>query len=440
VKASLTSDAAAASGDVSSLVEHLFRHEAGKMVSILTRIFGLEHLNLAEDVVQEALSRALKTWPFYGVPSNPSAWLMRTARNLALDVVRRQKVFRDKEAEIVELIERPSAAPDDIVFSEHEITDDRLRMMFVCCHPIVPVEAQLALALNTLCGFSITEISRAFLTSEAAIAKRLTRAKQKIRNAGIRFEIPTGPDLAQRLDAVLETLYLLFNEGYKASSGETLVREDVCQEAIRLTALLAQHAVGNGSATHALLALMLLNSARNRARVDSEGNLLRLQDQDRSCWDQRSIALGMIHLSQSAAGEELTRYHLEAGIAACHCSAPDFASTDWGRILALYDRLIALDKSPIIALNRAVAVANVQGPAAGIAVVEAIKNREQLDSYYLLYAVLGDLELRRGQLATATGYFRQALELTDLPSERRFLAKRIDDCTQSSRETSGIAA
>jgi RNA polymerase sigma-70 factor (ECF subfamily) len=422
-----------ATGEISVLVEHLFRHEAGKMVAILTRIFGLEHLSLAEDVVQESLSRALQTWPFYGVPGNPSAWLMRTARNLALDVVRREKVFREKQADIIHLIDRPSLAPDAQVFSEHEISDDRLSMMFVCCHPVIPPEAQLALALNTLCGFSVAEISRAFLTTEAAVAKRLTRAKQKIREAGVRYEIPTGAELARRLDVVLEALYLLFNEGYKASSGERLVREDLCEEAVRLATLLAEHPIGNQPKTHALLALMLLNSARNGARVDNSGNLLRLQDQDRTRWDQRMMARGMVHLAQSAAGEEITRYHLEAGIAACHCAAPVYASTDWPRILALYDQLAAFDNSPVVALNRSVAVANVHGPAAGIEAVEQIRNRPQLDSYHLLYAVLGDFEARRANFSAAVGYFRHALELTELESERRFLMQRIQSCADQKK-------
>src|SRR3954468_22381524 len=336
--------------EVSQVVEHLFRHEGAKMVATLTGIFGVEHLTLAEDVVQEALARALQTWPFYGVPQNPSAWIMRASRNLALDVVRRQKVFRDKEPEIVRLMDRPEASPDEMVILDREIADDRLRMMFVCCHPVVPAEAQVALALNTLCGFSVTEISRAFLTTDAAIAKRLTRAKQKIRDEKIPFEIPAGEELGRRLDVVLTSLYLLFNEGYKASSGEKLVREEICQEAIRLMGLLVEHPSGNRPEAHALLALMLLNAARIPARVDDEGNLLRLQEQDRSKWDKAMIARGMFHFSQSAAGEELTEYHLQAGISAVHCAAENYEATDWGQILAMYDRLIALDNSPVVAL------------------------------------------------------------------------------------------
>jgi RNA polymerase sigma factor (sigma-70 family) len=413
---------------VSDIVEHLFRHEAGKMVAILTGIFGLEHLTLAEDVVQEALVRALQTWPFYGVPDNPSAWIMRTSRNLALDVVRRKKVFQDKEPEIIRLTEEENPAPDAVVFLEQEIADDRLRMLFVCCHPLIPTEAQVALALKTLGGFSVMEISRAFLTSEAAIAKRLTRARQKIREAHIPFEIPAGEELGRRLDGVLQSLYLLFNEGYKASSGDHLVREDVCSEAIRLTSLLAEHPAGNQPRTQALLALMLLNTARIPARQDDEGNLLRLQEQDRTRWNQSMIGRGMLQLAKSAAGNELTEYHLQAGIAACHCAAEDYASTDWRRILSLYDRLITFDDSPIVALNRTVAVAEVEGPQAGITAVRAIKNLQTLDSYYLLHAVLGEFELRLNRPQTAASHFKKSLELAAMKSEQAFLSKRLQAC------------
>src|ERR1051326_8795220 len=257
---------------------------------------------------------------------------MRASRNLALDVIRREKVFRGKEPEIARLIEDSSSASLEAeILLENELGDDRLRMMFVCCHPVIAPEAQVALALRTLCGFSVTEISRAFLTTEAAIAKRLTRAKQKIREARISFEIPLGEELAPRLDGVLQTLYLLFNEGYKASSGQKLVREELCQEAIRLTALLAEHRAGNRPKTHALLALMLLNAARLPARIDENGNMLRLKEQNRSQWNQAMISGGMFHLSNSAAGDEITEFHVQAGIAACHCTAKDYESTDWAR-------------------------------------------------------------------------------------------------------------
>jgi RNA polymerase sigma-70 factor (ECF subfamily) len=413
---------------VSQVVEHLFRHEAGKMVATLTRIFGIEHFTLAEDVVQEALARALQTWPFYGVPKNPAAWIMRASRNLALDVVRRQKVFRDKEPEIIRLMVHENSAPDVAIFPEQEIADDRLRMMFVCCHPLIPAEAQVALALKTLCGFSVTEISRAFLTTDTAIAKRLTRAKHKIRQARIAFEIPAGEELARRLDGVLQSLYLLFNEGYKASSGDKLVREDICAEAIRLTSLLAEHPAGNQPGTHALLALMLLNAARIPARVDDEGNLLRLQEQDRTCWDQPTMARGMFHFAQSVGGDDITAYHLQAGIAACHCAAKDHKSTDWRQILSLYDRLMEFDNSPVVALNRAVAIAQVHGPQAGIDAVDAIQNLPSLKTYYLLHAVLGEFESRLNHAQAAADHFRKSLELAEIKSEQAFLTKRLRAC------------
>jgi RNA polymerase sigma factor (sigma-70 family) len=417
-----------ASPEVSGIVEHLFRHEGAKMVAILTRIFGIEHLNLAEDVVQEALVRALQTWPFYGVPKNPSAWIMRASRNLALDVVRRRKVFQNKQAEITRLMDRDGAAPGEAIFSEDEISDDRLRLMFVCCHPAIPAEAQIALALKTLCGFSVEEISHAFLTTDAGIAKRLTRAKQKIHQARIPFEIPAGKELEQRSDNVLQSLYLLFNEGYKASSGENLVREELCEEAIRLAELLVAHPAGNQPKTHALLALMLLNAARNPTRLDSAGNLLRLQEQDRTRWNKAMIARGMFHFAKSAAGDELSEYHLQAGIAACHCAAKDYESTDWQKILALYDRLAEFDQSPVVALNRAVAIANIRGAKAGLQAVRRIRNLNKLSSYYLLYAVLGEFEMESGNLQTAAEQFRKSFELAETKSERAFLLKRLQRC------------
>jgi RNA polymerase sigma factor (sigma-70 family) len=414
--------------EVSQVVEHLFRREAAKMVATLTGIFGIEHLGLAEDVVQEAMVRALQTWPFYGVPKNPAAWIMRASRNLALDVVRRKKVFRDKEPEIIRLVEQEGASPDLPASLDQKIADDTLRMMFVCCHPMIPPEAQVALALKTLCGFSPAEIAKAFLTTEAAVAKRLTRAKQRIREARVPFEIPSGEDLAGRLDGVLQSLYLLFNEGYKASSGHKLVREETCLEAIRLAGVLAEHPACNRPKTHALLALMLMNAARLPGRLDAEGNLLRLQEQDRSLWDQPMVARGLFHFAQSAAGEGISEYHLEAAIAACHCAARDYASTDWRQILELYDRLIDLDDSPVVALNRAVALAEVHGPKAGMEALNEIQHLPSLETYYLLYAVLGELESRLHHPHSAAVHFRKSLQLAEIKSEQAFLARRLQAC------------
>ncbi len=429
-----TTKSAAASSPVetSRVLEHLFRREAGRLVATLTRIFGIEHLALAEDVVQEALVRALRTWPFYGIPDNPSAWIMQTARNLALDTVRREKIFRDNQMRIISAMPMNQTGPDDPVFLDQEIADDRLRMLFVCCHPLLPPEAQVALALKTLGGLGIAEISRAFLTTDAAIAKRLTRARQKIREAKIPFEIPAVAELPRRMDGVLQTLYLLFNEGYKASSGEELVREELCREAIRLTELLAEHPVGNQPITHALLALMLLNTARLPTRRDDHGNILLLEDQDRSRWDSAMIAKGLSHLVRSAAGQQITTYHCQAGIAACHCAAGDYPSTDWRKILLLYDRMLQFDHSPVVALNRAVVLANVDGPQAGLAAVASIEGLEKLESYYLLYAVRGELQKRSNNLAAAAVEFQTALRLVGTESEKSFMMDRLRACMYNS--------
>lgn len=416
--------------EISRLADHLFRHEAGKLISVLTGLLGIQRLELAEDVVQESLVRALQTWPYYGIPQNPAAWLTQTAKNLALDIIRREKLFNDKQPQIIVFIEQwtEQCDPDDSPAFDTEIKDGRLRLMFACCHPLIPPESQTALALKTLCGFSPAEIANAFLTSEAAIAKRLTRARQRIRELNIAFEIPSGPELAARLDGVLQTLYLLFNEGYKASNGDTLVREDLCTEAIRLTTLLAAHPVGNQACVHALAALMLLNGARLGARTDPEGNILRLKDQDRTRWNQQMIACGMFHLARSAEGDELTAYHLQAAIAACHCTAQDYASTNWPRILELYDRLASLDGSPVVALNRAVAMAQVHGPKAGLSALEAIQDRHSLEPYYLFHAVRAEFAAQLNEFPSAAIHLRKALQLAELKSEQTLLQQRLQEC------------
>ncbi len=420
--------------EISHLADHLFRHEAGKLVSVLTGIFGIDRLQLAEDVVQESLVRALQTWPYYGVPKNPAAWLTQTAKNLALDVIRRERLFYDKQPQIISFIEQWSADSNtgDSASFDSEIKDDRLRLMFACCHPLIPPESQTALALKTLCGFSPAEIAKAFLTTEAAIAKRLTRARQRIRELRVPFEIPAGQESSIRLDGVLQTLYLLFNEGYKASSGESLVRAELCREASRLTTLLAVHPVGNQPRVHALAALMLLNGARLPARTDPKGRILRLEEQDRSSWDKAMIARGMFHLAQSATGTELSEYHFQAGIAALHCAAKDFESTDWRQILSLYDRLIEIDDSPVVALNRAVAMAQVHGPRAGIEAVESIRHQQSLESYYLLYAVLAEFESQLHDFQSAADHLRRAIRLTELKSEQILLSDRLKNCEDRS--------
>lgn len=418
------------SRETARVTEHLFRHEAGKLVAILTRMFGLERLQLAEDVVQEALIRAMQTWPYYGIPDNPAAWITQTAKNLALDILRREQNFRKKEPGIIAFMDQwPIGAPaEKTVVFDTEIADDRLRMMFACCHPVLPTDARVALALKTLCGLGTQEIAAAFLVNEAAIAKRLTRARKAIRDAGVPFEIPHGEALGERLESVENTLYLLFNEGYKASSGDHLLREDLCNEAIRLVELLTAHPSGDTPRTHALAALMLLNAARFPERMGGDGQLLRLQEQDRANWHRGFIARGIYHLGHAAAGKEISPFHIQAGIAACHCAAPDYNATNWSQILALYDQWVLWDRSPVVALNRAVAVSNVHGPQAGKDALESIDNGKPLAGYYLYYAVLGDMEARLQHFDAAAEHFGHAAELTAIESERLFLLKRRDAC------------
>lgn len=412
------------------LVENFFRHEAGRLHGALARRFGVQNLALIEDVVQEALLRALRTWSMGGIPPNPAAWIGRVAHNLALDALRHRGMSAGKEDAIAFHHAQTAAAPaaPDALASadENEIRDDALRLMFVCCHPLLAPDSQVVLALKVLCGFSTAEIARAFLGTEAAIEKQLTRTKQRLRDAGVPFELPEGESLAPRLDGVLATLYLLFNEGYKASSGDRLLREDLCREALRLASLLVAHPAGDTPRAHALLALMLFNSARFPARVDEQGELLRLESQDRSRWDRALIDLGLRHLLAAAEGDALTEYHVQAGIAACHCLAPDSASTDWARILAHYDDLMRIKPSPVVALNRAVAVANLRGPRAGLEAVAAMPDRARLDSHHLVHAVCGELRWRLGEHRAAAESFRRALSLARVGPEQLHLARMLE--------------
>lgn len=412
------------------LTDELFRHEGGRLISVLTGIFGVSRLQMVEDVVQEAMARALKTWPFYGIPANPSAWLIQTGRNLAVDLIRREKRFREKEPELVTYIEQrlPDTDNGTRPMSEDEIQDDRLRLMFACCHPVLPWEMQTALALKVLGGFGVGEIARAFLTTEAAIAKRLTRARQRLQAETVGFEIPSGGDLPPRLDGVLRTLYLLFNEGYKASSGDRTVREELCEEAIRLTSLVAEHPAASHPRAHALLSLMFFNAARLPARVGTGDRIVRLEEQDHDLWNREKIQRGVYHLARASGGDSLSEYHLQAGIAACHCLAPDDASTDWPKILSLYDHLTEIDDSPLVALNRIVALSRVHGPEKAIAELTAILDRGPLESYYLTHAVLGDLERRRDRPAAAVIHFEKALHLAELKPEKAFFARRMREC------------
>jgi len=409
-----------------TLVEHFFRHEAGRLHGALVKLLGVHNLTLAEDIAQEAMLRALRVWSMGGIPPNPSAWITQVAMNLGRDALRHNRMSTGKEPAIVTHMEQVWANPIQAWAAAHEIRDDTLRLMFVCCHPSVAPDAQVVLALKILCGFSTREIAQAHFSSEAAIEKQLTRTKKKIQEAGIGFDIPENENLAPRLDGVLRTIYLLFNEGYKASSGDRLLKDELCQEAIRLGSILAAHPVGNVPRSHALVALMCLNYARFPSRLDEHGSLTRLHDQDRTKWDQAMIERGLSHLVKAADGLDLSEYHLQAGIAACHCVAPDYASTDWHRILQHYDALYRLMPSPIVALNRAVALANAQGPHAGLQAIAEIVDRDRLENNHLFHAVLGELHLRLNNNQTAAESFRRAHELALVGPEQDHLVRMVE--------------
>jgi RNA polymerase sigma-70 factor (ECF subfamily) len=419
----------AVDASVPLLVDHLFRHEAGQVIATLTRLLGPRHLELAEDVVQETLIKALRHWSYHGVPENPAGWIMRVARNNALDLIRRETALRERGAELARaLTERATQAETTPEVLDSLLRDDQLRMIFACCHPALAREAQVALTLKLLCGFEVPEIARAFLAPEPTIAQRLVRAKRTLRASGSALDVPDAAHLSARLDAVLAVLYLLFNEGYSASSGEELIRHEVCLEAIRLTWLVAEHPACDLPRVHALLSLMLLAAARFPARTDAAGELLQLEHQDRARWDRRLIALGMSELERSACGDELSPYHVQAGIAACHALAPSFEATDWGRILADYDALLAIAPSPVVALNRVVALAMVDGPDAGLRAWERLADAPGMARYHLAHATAGWLWERLGNRERARQCYTRARELAPTEPERRFLARRIAAC------------
>ena len=423
----MTGSPADSSRKVSGVADDLFRREGARIIAALTAQLGTHRLQLVEDVVQEALVRALQTWPYRGIPGNPAAWLTQAAKNLALDVLRREQRWHEKESDITAEQERWLSSTEDDHAEAHAITDDTLRMLFVCFHPQLSAEAQTALALRVVCGMSPAEIAAAFLTSEAAIAKRLVRARQRIRELALPFAVPDVSELPSRLDGMLGALYLLFNEGYKASGGDRLVREELCREAIRMTQLLATHPAADEPRTHALLALMCFNASRLPARTDDAGILLRLHEQNRGSWDTSRIQEGMQHLALATQGDTISPYHLEAAIAACHSLATDDASTDWPRILQLYDQLITIAASPVAEMNRAVAISRVHGPERGLAALDAIHDRTPLEAWHLYHAIRGTFAAELGRTAEALTHFKQAGDLAHLPAERDFIARRVQE-------------
>lgn len=406
------------------------------MIAVLTRVFGVHNLALAEDVVQDAFCRALEVWKFRGLPENPSAWLMTAAKNRALDMLRRERTAHTYEPELSRLLgsEWTLTPVFEELFSAQAIKDDELRMMFSCCHPRLAEEAQVGLILHILCGFSVGEIAGAFVTSEAAIEKRITRAKKVLGGSKHLFEIANVSDFSARLPAVRRALYLLFNEGYHGASTESAVRAELCHEAMRLTGLLLEHAPAATPATYALAALMCLHAARLPGRVDASGNLSAFIEQDRSKWDALLVGEGQRLLDLSATGPDLSEYHAEAGIAAIHATAPTVEETDWRSIVSLYDMLMTIRPSPIVALNRAIAVAELQGPERGLQELRAIAGSERLVAYPFYFAALGELELRAGMHDTAREHFRTALALARNPMERRFLDQRLGACEDTAAQ------
>ncbi len=413
---------------VHSLVDNLFRHESGKLISVLTKTFGPKNLELAEDVVQDTLLKALEYWKFHGTPDNPSAWLFTVARNKALDVIRREKHKKEFADDLNALLKSEYSAGITLnhLINENEIQDEQLRMMFVCCHPSLPEEGQVALILKTLCGFSVAEIAKAFLTSEETITKRLYRAREQFRNENIRFEIPQSVDLPARLEGVLTAIYLVFNEGYNSSSHDLIIREDLVEESLRLTHFLISHNTTCQPNALALMALLCFHAARLHSRVDKQKRLLTLRHQDRTKWNRDLIEQGKLFLNQACEGDVASSYHIEAAIVYEHCVASDFASTNWEKILELYDLLFQIKPNAMVALNRAVIIAELQGPNAGLAALEKIENLDAIKNYYLLPAVRGEFYFNTNNKKEALQNWELALTLTSSQAEKELLREKIN--------------
>jgi RNA polymerase sigma-70 factor (ECF subfamily) len=415
------------SADVKAAVDAAFRDEWGRVVATLIRTTG--DWDLAEECAQDAFAMALQRWPRDGIPGRPGAWLTTAARHRAIDVLRRKAVGAAKLREVAVMTEEPgaddaAAGPDD-----SGVPDDRLRLMFTCCHPALALEARVALTLRTLAGLTTAEIARAFLASEPTMAKRLVRAKQKIAHAGIPYRVPPAHLLPERTPGVLAVLYLLFNEGYAATAGADLVRQNLSAEAIRLARILTRLMPDEPEAA-GLLALMLLHDARRSTRVDAAGDLVTLEDQDRSWWDAASIDEGAALLRTALRQGRPGPYQVQAAIAACHATAPAAASTDWGQIAALYGQLLEFMPSPVVELNHAVAVGMASGPADGLSLVEALSAGGRLEGYHLLPATRADFLRRLDRRPEAAAAYTEALNLATTAPERRYLTRRLTELTQ----------
>lgn len=407
-----------------TLVEHFFRHEYGRLVAMLTRRAGVHNIEAVEDAVQSALMTALEAWTISGLPDNPSAWLFRVAYNDLIGALRKQAGRRRLlERHAADLVAGPEGGPE--CFLPGEVQDDLLRMLFVCCDEAIPIESQIVLALKTLCGFGVREIALRLFVSEASVYKRLGRARSRLREAPPGFGDVAVEQYVSRLAAVNTILYLLFTEGYLSCHAETPIRRELCLEAIRLTTVLADHPIGQTPETFALLAIMHLHTARVTGRQDGAGGLLLLEEQDRSRWDRQQIEVGLEWLAKSARGDVLSRYHAEAGIAAEHCLASSFRETRWDKVAEYYRLLERIAPSPIHTLNRAVAVAEWQGSAAGLAVLRSFDPPAWLARSYLWAAVLADLHRRSGNAQTAERHRSEALDLAPTPAVKALLRRRL---------------
>lgn len=410
---------------VAELTEHTFRHEYGRLVAVLTRNLGISQLDEVEDAVQTALMKAMHTWPRQGTPSDPPGWLYRTARHHLIDRLRRVKTWKNIQADLTYLQRDESLTPN---MAGNIVQDDQLRMLFVSCHPALRAEAQITFALKTLCGFSVPEIASALLVSEASVQKRLTRAKEALREQSLDPNELSESNLQERLQSVQTILYLLFNEGYNSHQPDLLIRMDLCEEAVRLTQFLLDHPTTSTPDSQALFALMLLHAGRFQARVNSTGGLVLLDEQDRNQWDWSLIQIGFDWLTRSAMGNTISKYHLEAAIAAEHCKAVTFDQTNWQNINQLYELLYRMEPTAIHALNRSIALAYLNGPHAGIAWLSKNHPDDAPPGYHHWPAVLGELHRRQGQLKQALVYFDQALSMSPPSAEREFLEKRKRQC------------
>jgi predicted RNA polymerase sigma factor len=413
-----------------SIDPHFFRHESGRLVAALTRFFGVHNLELAEDVTQHAFCRALEVWKVQGIPAEPRAWLLATAKHRALDVLRRERTARRFAPELERELGNGASLGRmlDSAFTPEALRDEQLRMMFSCCHPALAADCQVALILNVLCGFGAPEIAAAFLSGRAAIEKRIARGKSALRAAKHLFEL-SDAQFEARLATVMRALYLLFNEGYHGASSGSAVRPELCDEALRLVGLLLGYAEARSPTLLALAALMHLDAARLPARRDGEGELVALSEQDRNRWDQQLLHDGITLFEASTAGSELSAYHVEAAIAVAHVSAQTFAEIDWNTIVSLYDRLMSVAPSPVVALNRAIAIAERDGPAAGLAALARLAGAERLANYPFLPAAWGELLLRDGRAEDAAAHFTSAIRLARSDAERRFLERRLAEAS-----------